>query len=100
MKVGRKKRGPANPGLEPVPTRGSIAIATAAATAATATAVLTAFAATTWGALFAGTGDVNGQGASVDGLAVHGLDGLVCLFRRAHGDETKSAGTARGTVHH
>ena len=94
-----KKRGPADPGLESVPNRELIATASAATTTA-ATAVLTAFAATAGSALFARPGNVDGKGASIHGLAVHGLDGLGSLFRRAHRDETKTAGTARGTVHH
>src|SRR6266404_6300532 len=62
--------------------------------------VLTAAAATAGRTLFARPGDVDGEGASVNGFAIHRLDGLLRLLGRAHGDETEPARTAGGPVGH
>ena len=95
----KKNRGPANPGLDHTQRAELITIASAATAAATA-AVFTATTAAARRALFARTRDVDREGATVNGFAVHGLDGLGGLFGRAHGDETETARTAGRPVHH
>src|SRR5262249_15453493 len=52
------------------------------------------------GALFSGTSFVDGEVAAVEVRPVHGLNRLLRLFRRAHRDESKAAGTAGGAVRH
>jgi len=52
------------------------------------------------GTFFAGAGDIDGQRAAVEFLAVQTVDGLFGLLRRGHGDEGKSAGTIGHAVHH
>jgi hypothetical protein len=66
---------------------------TALSAASAATATLTAAAG---GAIFAGTGFVDGQGATLNFLARQGLDGRFGPFWRGHGNKTK---TARTTAH-
>jgi hypothetical protein len=79
----------------------SIAIATAVSTTTTATAASAVLGTTGAGsALFTRAGDVHGQGAAVNGLAVQRGNGVRRFLVRAHGDESKPAGTASGTVHH
>jgi hypothetical protein len=73
---------------------------TAAATATATTAVTTTTAAGTRGAFFTRASDVDRQGTAADFFPVQrGERGLGFLIR-GHGDETKSAGTARGAIHH
>jgi len=47
-----------------------------------------------------GFATLNGEGATAQLRAVQRLNGLLGLFGRAHGDETKTAGTAGRPVHH
>ncbi len=99
---GRARTGPANsensqenesrqgePDLEVNPVKESVAILAAVlrATAATRT-------------LFARPGDIHGEGAPIQGMAIHRLNGLLRLLCCAHGDEAESARTARRTIHH
>src|SRR5262245_51266464 len=70
---------------------------TARATVATVSAATAAAARNT---LFARTGNVDRQGTAVELGPVQGFDGLLSLFRRAHGDEPEAAGAARHAVHH
>src|SRR5688572_3972484 len=96
-KVGRMETQKAEPGfteLRPEIQNGLVAIA------ATATAVFTPTTATTARALFTGFGNVDGEGATIHFLAVHGCDGFLRLFGGTHGDETKATRTAGFTVHH
>src|ERR1035437_593856 len=98
-----KERGPVHPGPERNRSVRLVTVATATATAAAATTVPPAPAAATataTGALFARPGDVNGQGATAQLFAVQGVDGLLRLLGRAHGDEGKPARTAGCPVHH
>ena len=52
------------------------------------------------GPLFAGTGDVYREIASVHVCAVHGAHGFLRFLIGAHGYESESAGPAAGAVHH
>ena len=88
---------------------GLVATTSAAATTAatTATAVFTArstaaaaTAATAWRTVFTGTCNVDGQCAAVQLFTIQCVNGSLSLFGRAHGDETKTAGTAANAVHH
>src|ERR1700677_3128190 len=72
---------------------------TTSASAASA-AVFTTTASAAAGTLFAGPGDVDGNGASVQFHSVHGGDGLLRFFFGAHGHETKTAGAVGGAIHH
>jgi hypothetical protein len=45
-------------------------------------------------------GEVDGQGASAQFLAIQGIDHLLSLFGRFHRDEGESARTAGAAVHH
>ena len=67
---------------------------TAAATAAT-----TPTAETATGALFAGTGFIDSDGASIEFLAVELRDGSVGFFLRSHFHERETAGLAGELVH-
>jgi len=92
----RSSSRPGEPDLEPFQME-SIATARAAA------AELTTFAATaaaTRSALFARSGEVDSQSASIDGFAIHTFDGFGSLFRCAHGDEAKTAWAAGRSIHH
>ena len=82
-------------------TTGATTTTTAAVAATAATAAGTATAATeaTW-ALFTRTGFVDHDGATVDGLAVHAIDGSLRFRIRAHFHKAEALGTARFTVHH
>jgi hypothetical protein len=68
-----------------------------AATAATATTSATSAEAAALGPLF---GFIDAQGPAVEGRAVHGLDCLLGLCRRAHRNEAKASRLARGSVRH
>jgi hypothetical protein len=70
----------------------ALAAATASATATGASAA----AAARGRAIFAGTGFVDCQGATLDFLAREGLNGGFSAFGRGHGNKTK---TARTTAH-
>jgi hypothetical protein len=91
-------------GLIPVATAATAAviIATTTTTAATAAAAVTttATATTTTRTLFARAGNVDRQSAAAEISAVQGFDGLLGFFGGAHGDETKTTGTAAHAVHH
>ena len=50
--------------------------------------------------LFARPGFVDGEGASLDFLAVEGADSRVGFGRVSHGDERKAAGAAGCAIHH
>src|SRR4030095_16868654 len=50
--------------------------------------------------LFTRTCNVDGEGAAVHVLAVHGRDGFLRLFGRAHGHEAKAARAAGHSLHH
>jgi hypothetical protein len=76
-----------------------IAIATAAS-AATAEFTATTTTTTAAGTLFTGLGNVNGQFTSIDALAIKSRDSRLGFFGGAHGDETKTTGTAADAVHH
>lgn len=83
-----------------IPTAAAAATSVATTTAA-ATSISTATSATTGtGPIFLRPGFIDGQGASVDLGAVHGLDCILGFLGRRHGDEGESAGTACGSVHH
>jgi hypothetical protein len=79
-------------------------ILVAIAATATATAATTVFATTTAttasGAFFTWSGNVYRQIATVELLAVHGFNGLLRLFGRAHGNKAETAGAASRSVHH
>ncbi len=113
----KQKRDPANAGSrrekiesnQRSVTTAAIAAAvttTPAATATTATAVFTtratvATTATTAGwTFFTRTCYVDRQGATVEFLAVQGINGLLRFFGAAHGDERKSTGATRHAIHH
>ena len=74
------------------------------ATAATATATLAAMTASSTaspaGALFAWPGLIHRQGAAFQVFARHALNGRLRAFRCGHGDESKPARAASGTVGH
>jgi hypothetical protein len=84
------------------------ATATAAAFATTVTAAATTTALTTAAetaaaarrTLFARTGDVHGQVATIEILAVEGLDGSFSRFRSLHGDEGETARATGELVDH
>jgi hypothetical protein len=84
----------------------TVATAIAAASAATTTtatakgAALSATAATATRAVFAGTRFIHGQRTALHGLAVKDADRLLRFLGGRHGDEGKSAGTARELVLH
>jgi len=73
---------------------------TATAFTTTATAAITTTTTATGGTFFTRTGDVHGQVATVNVLAVQRLDGGFSRFRGFHGDEGEATGTARELVHH
>ena len=77
---------------------GLVAITTATAAAAVFPTTAAATAATA--AFFARFGNVDGQGAAAQILAIHRFDGLLRFLGGAHGDEAKPAGTAGFPVHH
>jgi hypothetical protein len=76
----------------------TVAAAEAATTAAAAAEAATAAAAATTegatGALFLGTGLIDGEGAAAEVGAVHLLSGDLGLVLGAHGDERETAGAA------
>src|SRR5208283_5098356 len=72
----------------------------AATVTAAAAAVFTTTAAATGRAFFTRLGHVDRQRAAAHLGAVQRRNGLLRLFGRAHGDETKTAGTAAHAVHH
>ena len=73
------------------------AATTAVTTAAATTAEATATTATT-AARLALLGFVDAERATVEGVAVHTLDGLRGFLGRAHGDESEAARAARFTI--
>jgi hypothetical protein len=83
----------------------SVAI-TAAAVLATSTAAAAAAAkftpstATAAGTFFAGTCDIDSDGATAQLRAVHGGNGFLRFFFGAHGDETKATRALGGSIHH
>jgi len=80
---------PGEPDLEANQAKESVAILATVLRAAAATRTL-----------FARPGDIHGERASIDGFAIHRLNGLLRLLGCAHGDEAESARTARRPVHH
>ncbi len=78
------------------------AFATTVTAATTATALTTAAETTTAArrTFFTRTGDVDSQIATIDILAVQGLDSGFSRFRGFHGDEGKTTRTTRELVHH
>ncbi len=77
------------------------ATATSVAPTTAASAISTATASTTRaGPVFLRPGFIDGQGASVELGAVHGLDCILGFLGRRHRDEGESAGTACGSVQH
>src|SRR5580698_7522480 len=78
-------------------TTAAVSATTAAAT--TAAAIFTASAAA-GRTFFTGTGDIDGDCAAIQFLAVHGGNGFLRFFIRAHGDESESAGAIGRAVHH
>lgn len=71
------------------------------ATSATTTAEFTASTATTAArTLFAGTCNVDSDGATAQLRAVHGGNGFLRFFFGAHGDEAKATGALGGPIHH
>ena len=76
------------------------ATAAPAAAAAKTTATTAAKAAAAAGALFLRPGDIDSQRPAIQRGAVHGLDRRFGFLGRAHGDEGKPAGTARGAIQH
>jgi hypothetical protein len=74
--------------------------ATATTTATAAEIATTATAATAAGAFFAGTSDVDREGATIELFAVQSVDRFLGFIGAAHGYETKAAGTAADAVHH
>lgn len=85
-----------------IPTTAAAAAATSVApTTAAAAAISTTSASTTGtGPVFLRPGFIDGQGASVELGAVHGLDCILGFLGRRHRDEGESAGTACGSVQH
>ena len=84
-------------GLVAIPSTTTTAAATAAATVtATATAAAAAAART----LFAGSGDIDCEGAAIHCGAIHGLDGFLGLLGCAHGDEGEPARASAHLIHH
>lgn len=92
-----KRRGPVHPNPAVLRKRISVALAATAAAAVFTTSAATAAATR---AVFARTGDIDGEGAAADVLAVQGINGLLRLLGRAHGHEAKAAGAAGHAVHH
>ena len=77
----------------------AITTATFAVTASAAAAEFTASTATSR-AFFAGPGDVDGDGASIQLRAVHGGNGLLRFRFRAHGHKRKTARAVGHAIHH
>src|SRR5215469_7923650 len=50
--------------------------------------------------LFTRSGQIYGQGAAINGVAIEGFRGFLGLFRCAHGDETEAAWTAAHAIRH
>lgn len=91
------------------PEKGGLSlVTTAAVTTATAATTAAVFAPRTTitsaaaaaGSLLARARDVHRKSAAVKFLAVQGVNGLLRLFGRAHGDERESTGATRHPVHH
>jgi len=98
-----KRRGPDGP--DPAKTRiGTlVTVATAASTTAAAAAATIPTAAATAAAsrsFFTRPSDVDREGAPAQLFAVEGVNGLLGLLRRTHGDESEPARTAGCPVHH
>jgi hypothetical protein len=81
------------PTVAPVATT-EITAGTTVAAATTTTAARTAR------AFFLGTGNVDRKRPVIQLGAIHGLDGFLGFLGRRHGDEGKTAGTARHAIHH
>src|SRR5690349_19318116 len=79
-----------------------VAIATAASATATATAAKFAPGTATAAArtFLTRTGNVDRQRASIELLAVHGVDGLLGFLGRGHGHKSKAARAAAHAIHH
>lgn len=80
-------------------TTAAITTATAAATAVFTTRTPAA-AAAAGRTLFARTGHVNREGATIELLTVQRVNGFLRFFGAAHGDETETPRTAAHAVHH
>ena len=74
----------------------AIATVSTATTTAAATTTISATAAAF--ALFHRTRFIDGQGATIDFLAMEFGDGSLCFLRRAHFHETKTAGATRHAI--
>jgi hypothetical protein len=77
----------------------AVSAATAAAAISTTTAAATATAAA-GRTLFTRTSDVDREGATVEFLAVEGVNGLLGFIGVGHGDETEATGATGHLVHH
>ncbi len=74
--------------------------ATATATATVAAATSTATTATAARTFLTGPRNINRQGAPAQFLAIESVNGLLGLFRAAHGDEAETPRTSGRPVHH
>ena len=83
-----------------VTTATAAAAATAPTTAAVAAATSTATTATAARAFFPRPRNIDRQRSPAQFLAIQSVNGLLGLFRAAHGDETKTPGTTGRPVHH
>jgi len=86
-------------GLIAISATAAAATATAATTAAKL-ATRTAAATATAAAFFTRAGDVYGQITTIEGSAIHGLDGLLSFLFSAHGYETETARTTAHAIDH
>ncbi len=75
-----------------------LVLAAGFAAAISATAATAATAAAAAGTLFTRTSFVDGEGAAIEFVTVHGVDGGLGLFVGAHGDEAETTGIARDAV--
>jgi len=81
-------------------TTAAITAATAAAAAVFTTRTTAATAAAASRTLFARTGHVDREGATVELLTVQRVNGLLRFIGAAHGDETETTRTAAHAIHH
>jgi hypothetical protein len=70
------------------------------ATTSAAAAIFAVATAAAWGAFFTRLGNIDGEGASAHILAVQGISRLLRLLVRAHGHESKAAGTIGHAIHY
>ena len=89
-RTGEKESRPGEPSLEENPAEKSVAVLPASVGAAS----------TVTRTFFPRPGDIHGEGASIEGFAIHGLNGLLRLLGCAHGDKTEAARAASAPVHH